>query len=527
MHGRQVARWVIVSVCVAGMVAVGLRVYSRHDVPMTEGDSVWRLAYDVSFRAPEAGMRLRVAIPDGAPHSRIFREDLRYTGLKTERMRSAAETRELSVVTQRDGEFRLEARFDIHLSPRTRFRDRTTLAQLTAEQRAGYLRGFRTIQVRSAAVRERLREIQGKARNKTALVQGIFDFCHRHIAGDDDGPEDARGVLEQQQGTSLGRARAMVALCRAGKVPARLVTGFVVQESVAAQPHVWVEVLTNGHWEPFDPDNGYARDLPAAFLPARYDGTVAVRGSGLTELNSQFSITAIPPPGHALVRRGQHLTDILDLASLPVEMHQVVILLLLMPLGALVTAVFRTLIGIRTFGTFTPVLVALSFIYAHWQTGLVVFGLVLILGLATRSLLDRMKLLLVPRLSVILTLVVICLVFAVSLLDYLGLTPGADAVLLPMVILTMIIERFYVSTEEDGLGASLQMLFGTLLVGLCCYFVLQGEQVGRLLLNYPELHLFSLALLIGLGRYTGYRLTELWRFRDFAVPSSEETQPAF
>ncbi|MDZ7618670.1 MAG: hypothetical protein U1E05_16830, partial [Patescibacteria group bacterium] len=91
---------------------------------------------------------------------------------------------------------------------------------------------------------------------------------------------------------------------------ARLVAGFVVQESVSAQPHVWVEVLAKGRWEPFDPDNGYARDLPADFLPARYDGTDTVRGTGLTELNSQFSVTAIPPPGHALARRGQHLTDL-------------------------------------------------------------------------------------------------------------------------------------------------------------------------------------------------------------------------
>ncbi|MDZ7618671.1 MAG: 7TM domain-containing protein [Patescibacteria group bacterium] len=203
-----------------------------------------------------------------------------------------------------------------------------------------------------------------------------------------------------------------------------------------------------------------------------------------------------------------------------------VILLLLMPLGALVTAVFRTLVGIRTFGTFTPVLLALSFVYADWQTGLAVFAVVLVLGLATRGLLDRLKLLLVPRLSVILTLVVISLVFAVSLLDYLGLTPGADAVLFPMVILTMIIERFYVSTEEDGLGSSLHSLLGTLLVGACCYFILQGEQVGRLLLAYPELHLFSLALLIVMGRYTGYRLTELWRFRDFAASQSTDIQPA-
>ncbi|MDZ7620544.1 MAG: hypothetical protein U1E05_26370, partial [Patescibacteria group bacterium] len=208
MHGRRAARWVVAVVCAAGIVAVGLRMRSRHEVPMTEGDSVWRLAYDVTFRAPEPGMRLRVAIPDGGPHSRIFREDLRYTGLKTDRMRSAAETRELSVVTQRDGDFRLEARFDIHLSPRTTFRDRAAQAQLTAEQRAGYLKGTRSIPVKIAAVRDRLRELQEDVTSKAALVDAIFEFCHRRIASDDQGPDEAHLVLEQQRGTTLGRARA-------------------------------------------------------------------------------------------------------------------------------------------------------------------------------------------------------------------------------------------------------------------------------------------------------------------------------
>lgn len=90
--------------------------------------------------------------------------------------------------------------------------------------------------------------------------------------------------------------------------------------------------------------------------------------------------------------------------------------------------------------------------------------------------------------------------------------------MLPMVILTMTIERFYVSTEEDGLHNSVQLLAGTLLVAFCCYLILCSKAVGHVLLNYPEIHLFTVAALILLGRYSGYRLTELWRFRDLTGP---------
>ena len=34
------------------------------------------------------------------------------------------------------------------------------------------------------------------------------------------------------------------------------------------------------------------------------------------------------------------------------------------------------------------------------------------------------------------------------------------------------------------------------------------------MLTYPETHFFTIAVFVVLGRYAGYRLTELWRFRD-------------
>lgn len=517
MNGRRATRWAVAALLLSGAVMVGLRVQSRYGVAMTRGDSVWRLTYDVTFHAKQAGTRLRAAIPDDGEHSRVFRQDLRYSGLNTERLRpSRSETRELSVLTQRSGEFRLQARFDIHLSPRTRLRTWSHPIELSANERAGYLRNTRTIQAESPVVVQLVQELQGDATNKAAVVEKVFNYCHSQLAGsDEDGPSDAVRSLIEKVATPLGRARAMIALCRAAKVPARLVAGFVIEETLEAQPHVWVEVLTNSHWEPFDPDNGYARELPFNFLPARHDGESIVRAADVTELQTRFAVTSLPPFDTSSSRQRQDPAVILDLTRLPLEMHEVVILLLLMPLGALVTALFRTLIGIRTFGTFTPVLLALSFVYADWRTGLVVFVVVVSLGLVTRSYLDRLKLLLVPRLSVILTLVVMCIIFAVSLLDYLGLTPSAQAVLLPMVILTMTIERFYLGAEEDGVRFALQVMAGTVAVAFCCYLVLRWEEVGRLLLAYPELHLFTVAILVLLGRYTGYRLTELWRFRDF------------
>jgi hypothetical protein len=186
-----------------------------------------------------------------------------------------------------------------------------------------------------------------------------------------------------------------------------------------------------------------------------------------------------------------------------------------MPLGALVTCVFRNVIGMKTSGTFTPTLLALSFVFADWHTGLVILVAAMILGIATRYLIDGLKLLILPRLGIMLTLIIFCIVYGISTLEYFRVAPGTHAVLLPMVILTMLVERFYITTQEDGPGVAMQHLAGTAIVGFCCYLILRWGTVAQLLLAYPESHFFTIAAMVLIGRYTGYQLLEPWRFRDF------------
>jgi hypothetical protein len=100
-------------------------------------------------------------------------------------------------------------------------------------------------------------------------------------------------------------------------------------------------------------------------------------------------------------------------------------------------------------------------------------------------------------------------------------TPSAEAVLLPLVILTIMIERLYVAAEEDGVSFSVQLAAGTIVVATCCYLLLSWDRIGQLILIYPELHFLTIAAFILIGRYSGYRVSELIRFRDLARSESK------
>jgi hypothetical protein len=82
--------------------------------------------------------------------------------------------------------------------------------------------------------------------------------------------------------------------------------------------------------------------------------------------------------------------------------------------------------------------------------------------------------------------------------------------------MTMTIERVSVSWEERGPGYAIRMALGSLVIASLAYLVMKQAHLQHLIFVFPELLLVLFALTLLLGRYSGYRLTELFRFRALA-----------
>ena len=119
-------------------------------------------------------------------------------------------------------------------------------------------------------------------------------------------------------------------------------------------------------------------------------------------------------------------------------------MLLMIPIGALLMVVMRNLVGVDAFGTFMPVLIALAFRETKLLWGVILFTLLVALGLSIRFLLERLRLLLVPRLSAVLIVVVLLMMFISLMSHNLGMETGLSVALFPMVIIAMTIERMSV-----------------------------------------------------------------------------------
>jgi hypothetical protein len=185
----------------------------------------------------------------------------------------------------------------------------------------------------------------------------------------------------------------------------------------------------------------------------------------------------------------------------------------MVPLGALLLVVLRNVIGIKTFGTFMPVLIALAFRETQLVWGIVLFSTIVALGLSVRFYLEHLKLLLVPRLASVLIVVVLLMAVLSVFSHKLGLERGLSVALFPMVILAMTIERMSIVWEERGATEALQQGGGSLVVAILAYIVMTNRFMEHLIFVFPELLLVVLAGTVLLGRYSGYRLLELFRFK--------------
>ena len=206
-----------------------------------------------------------------------------------------------------------------------------------------------------------------------------------------------------------------------------------------------------------------------------------------------------------------------SLYSLPIQTQAVYSVLLMIPIGALIMVILRNFVGINAFGTFMPVLIALAFRETKLLWGVILFTTLVALGLSIRFLLDRLRLLLVPRLGAVLIVVVI-LMLIISLMSHrLGLETGLSVALFPMVIIAMTIERMSVVWEERGAFDAMRAGAGSLVVAVVAYVFMGMSWLEHLIFTFPELLLLVLSMVIVAGRYTGYRLSELRRFRALST----------
>ncbi len=361
------------------------------------------------------------------------------------------------------------------------------------------------------AVDSLIEEAKEKSASDKTFVREIYKLSRSDT-------DDRVQLIRDTVNVNMAPAELAALLLEAAGTPTRTAHGIKLSTDQRKAPFVkWLEVHHGGGWLAIDPES-HRFGLKDKYIVWWYGDAPFFSAEGNVRAETSVSVRKITNDAltRAIWKSGQ-LADVLltfSFYNLPIDSQIVFQVLLMIPLGGLVLAFLRQIVGIKTFGTFMPVLIALAFRETGLISGLILFVVVVAIGLLIRNYFDHLKLLLVPRLASVLTVVVILLSFIAMIANQLGLTLGLSIALFPIVILTMTIERMTLMWEEYGPEKALQTGAQSLFAAVIAYFAMNSESISHLIFSFPELLLVVLSLTLLMGRYNHYKLTEYIRFRQ-------------
>lgn len=482
-----------------GLVTAWMR-HVQMEIPFTPGvqKPVWLIEARIDFDATGEPVTARLGLPDSPPGYRSFSEQ------------AAAPGYGYSVVSEngvRRGEWsKREAYGSQTIYYKTQFIDveGSDPAPTPIDQPAPYHVDWEGPSQETAA-----QQVLDTALARSSTPQSLARELIKQLNNDNLDQNAALLLAQNDRSTLLEK------LVNQADIPARPALGLYLEDARRHQSLTrLVQVYDGEQWVLFNPNTG-EQGVPENLLLWHTGGESILDVSGGNRSRVSFSMIHQTVPALDLIKAQykESAFSVVSIQHLPIEEQSMFKLLLLLPMGALVVVFMRIIIGLKTSGTFMPILIAMAFLQTSLVLGVVSFVTVVAMGLVLRTYLSRLNLLLISRIATLVVLVIF-IISALSLIGYqMGFNTGMTITFFPMIIIAWTIERMSILWEEEGPKEVMVQGGGSLLVAVLAYALMQLPLVGHLTFNFPELNLVALALIMLMGQYTGYKLSELRRFR--------------
>ena len=529
ISAKTTRRLLVVLLVLAGAGFLAGRVLILESEKPLQEDRAWRVTLTAGFNVVKRESIIYIPQPYNSKYVKLLSVQLSHPGLRLLNRHDPEYKHDRLSQAYKSGAVQLNIQYVLQQTEIEEFSLQETRLELTTEERELYLRSTPEIDLAEPLLMKLNNQFSG-AKDQKMLVKMIFKRVHQFIGDDRHEYDQIVKVIQDQRGSALGKARIMLGLCRLNHLPARINIGFNLVTSKPANPVYWVEVFDEQMgWQAYDPDNGYQEKVPRSYVLFKRGHESMFNVSNGEIESATYSIEE----DIFTIASLRHVTDanileLFDLRRLDVDTRNALALLLLLPFGVLISSFCRHVLGLFPYGTFTVTLLALAAIYSDAITTAVTGSVVILLASVGRMILPH-SLTRIPRLSIIFTFVVMSMVLSISVLDYFELSTSGRTILLPIIILTSLIDRFYSYWDSDGMHSALIRLGVTALIAMLCIPVLQNQALGQLLLRYPELHLFTAALMLGFSAYSRKKLTDFPALRllgENKKPKKRAAKPA-
>lgn len=462
---------------------------------------VWTVEAKVSFDAIGGDAEVSLAVPDNKDGFKILSEEIIAKGYDVSRDKKNG--RVVLSGKDKEGKQNLYYRLSIYDDAQYQASGMSVAAKvqrpLLTEEERGQMRKLWD-----------LSKLQ-----KGDKVQKIISIVNQEIATPTMTP-----VLPLNY-TTKEFAEKIIQILAYKRIPARIAWTIKLEEDKKTdKPDIMLEAYLEGKWTLYDLNTAKI-GLPKNWVIFQRGGVslLDVRGGENSKITFSVLKTVATPAKMAeyrAVANDKLMGYKYSIYTLPILEQNTLKWLMIFPLAILVVVIMRNVIGVSTMGTFTPMLLAMALVKTGFWYGIICFSVMIVLGLIMRAVVAKLNLLLVPRISFV-VIFVILLIQALTVVGYrFNYAVVSSAIFFPIIITAWIIERASITWEEDGAANTIKEIIFTLFTAMVTYFVVSSEYVRHVMFAFNELNLVILFIVMLLGTYTGYRLTELKRFAPLA-----------
>lgn len=528
MNSKTNLKITLVVITIIAMFSMGLKIKPiLNNYDNFNPEKVYKINYKFFFKSGDKNTTIKAYFPRNNSRQRISKEKIKNDNslsfLKKEErgdnIRAIWDTDNKNTFHSIDYQFIFEGKEKKFKIPK--------IFNEESSKHKEYLESTKNIQSNDQIIND-LASLLGKnAINDREVIKNIFDYVYTIPSAPITTLTDAVTTIEQNKASCNGKSRLFVALSRNLGYPSRIKGGIIVENADKRTSHAWTEILINGVWVPFDGLNNHFAYLPANYLELYQGDKALITHTAGIQFDYTYKMDRVNHISFLKMDEEElrnlpsfSLWNLVNKNVIPVNsLH----LLLLLPIGGLLVAFLRNIVGLKTFGVFLPVLIAFSLLHTGFISGIVIFiGLIMFIGLISYPF-DRLGLLYTPKLVISLTIMVCVILLA----THFGIKNNIEwltkLTFFPIIILTISAERFSRSTLEDGYKKAIDKLFQTLIATSISYLILSWSWLPSILILFPEIVLLIIMLATFLGRYIGIRWVELFRFKPLLKQNNEKS----
>ncbi len=427
--------------------------HQHYGVPYLPGDTrqVWDVEARIEFTALDKPVKISLAIPDTQHGFTRTSRSSSSPGYGVSYIKSESGDRAEWTVRDAKGPQTIYYKTQFLVDPQSRF---------TAEAPTGKIKKPTFDGPTEAAATALIARANRLSADDTTFTRELIKFIN------DNESQNAALLLN-----SMSKVEAIHQLLSYANVPNKMVGVIQLEDGRRRQQLQQMNEVWNGsEWILFNPDT-VNQDIQPNLLVWDESNVSLLDVIGGQNSQVHFSMIEQKISPQTATQDKVEADGLLNLSihSLPLEEQAMFKTIMLIPIGALIVVFLRVIIGLKTSGTFMPVLIAVAFVQTQLLTGILGFLLIVGTGLIIRSYLSKLNLLLVARISAVIIAVIMIIALFTVLAFKLGLTEGLTITFFPMIILSWTVERMSILWEEEGAKEVLIQGGGSLFTAVIVY----------------------------------------------------------